>query len=148
MSERSELVGTELSRYTFTVERGKIRELALAIGDDNPVYTDPEYARSLGYKDVIAPPTFGTCIDLWGGSDFMELCRKLQLNPVKVLHGGQDYQYSGVIYPGDVIEASSVLKKQIQKSKMSIIVLQTTCRNQNGDTVLTCRSTVIERGQA
>ncbi|WP_034629525.1 FAS1-like dehydratase domain-containing protein [Desulfotruncus alcoholivorax] len=147
MSDRNSLVDTELSRHTFTVERGKIRELALAIGDDNPVYTDPEYARSLGYRDVIAPPTFGTCIDLWGGLDFMELCRKLQLNPVNVLHGGQDYEYYGAIYPGDVIEACSVLKKQLHKSKMSILILETTYRNQNGDTVLTCRKTIIERGQ-
>ncbi len=145
MSDRSSLVGKEISRFRFTVERGKIRELALAIGDDNPLYTDPGYARSQGYRDVIAPPTFGTVIDFWGGRDFTAMCDKLQMNPVKVLHGEQEYRYYGEIYPGDEIEASCVLQNIVDKGKMHIFLLETTYRNQAGATVLVARSTTIER---
>src|SRR5581483_1395254 len=42
----------------YEVGREKIREFAEAIGDANPAYTDPEAARALGHRDVIAPPTF------------------------------------------------------------------------------------------
>lgn len=144
MSDRSELVGRELARYTYTVERGKIREMALATGDENPLYTDPEYARAQGYRDVIAPPTFGTCIELWGGLDFMTLCRKLQLNPIKVLHGEQEYLYHGEIYPGDVLEATCVLKNYADKGKMYIFGLETRYYR-TGEPVLTAHSTIIER---
>jgi acyl dehydratase len=37
--------------------RGAIRYFALAVGDDNPLYTDEAYARAAGYPSVIAPPT-------------------------------------------------------------------------------------------
>jgi len=42
----------------YEVGREKIREFAEAVGDANPVYTDPEAAKELGHPDVIAPPTF------------------------------------------------------------------------------------------
>lgn len=42
----------------YEVGREKIREFAAAVGDTNPVYSDPEAAKSHGYPDVIAPPTF------------------------------------------------------------------------------------------
>ena len=45
MSSVKELIGLELPSYTYTVERGKIREFALAIGDPNPIYYDEEAAR-------------------------------------------------------------------------------------------------------
>lgn len=145
MSDRSKLVGIELSRFSFQVERGKIRELVQAIGDDNPLYTDPTYARAQGYRDIIAPPTFGTCMEFWGGQDFMAMCSKLQLNPVKVLHGEQEYHYLGEIYPGDIIEALCVLKDYVNKGKMHLFIMETNYRNQTGETVLISRSTIIER---
>lgn len=145
MSDRTNLVGMEISRYSVTVERGKIREMALAIGDGNLLYADPDYARSQGCRDIIAPPTYGTCIDLWGGLSFSDLCQKLQMNPVKVLHGEQEYVYMGKINPGDQISASRVLKNLVEKEKMYIFNLESTYRNQSGEVVLISRSTLIER---
>ena len=36
----------------------KIREYALAVGEDNPVYFDRERAKAAGFRDVPAPPMF------------------------------------------------------------------------------------------
>lgn len=44
--------------YSFAVERGHIRDFADAIADPNPLWRDPAYARSFGYRDVPAPPAF------------------------------------------------------------------------------------------
>jgi acyl dehydratase len=44
--------------FRFPVEAGHILQFARAVGDPNPVYVDPAYARSLGFADVLAPPTF------------------------------------------------------------------------------------------
>lgn len=142
--------GTELPPYTFVVERGKIREFVQAVGDPNPLYTDREHAAREGYADVIAPPTFGICINFWGGWDFPTLCRMLGLDPAKVLHGEQEYEYFKEIYPGDEITArpklAKVLKKGGQAGGMKLIVLETSYFNQDGEKVLVGRSTIIERG--
>jgi acyl dehydratase len=42
----------------FPVEAGHVMMFARAIGDPNPVYTDPECAAATELGGVIAPPTF------------------------------------------------------------------------------------------
>lgn len=145
MSPKSVKAGQELASFSFTVERGKIREVVRSIGDPNPVYTDPDFARSEGYRDVIAPPTFGIVIDLWGGSDFAAMCSTLEMDPVKVLHGEQEYRYYGEINPGDVITAKQRLAGLAEKKSMCLFVLETEYENQRGEKVLVSRNTVIER---
>jgi acyl dehydratase len=149
MIDASKAEGLEFPSYTFVVERGKIKEFAQAIGDPNPVYTDKEYAVKQGYRDVIASPTFATVIDMWGGSDFEATCKALELNPVMVLHGEQEYEYFQEINPGDEITARSkvlnVTRKEGKAGAMNILTMQTTYTNQRGEKVLVCRSVIVER---
>ena len=51
-----DLVGKEFPLFAMPIERGKIREFANAIGDDNPIYLDPAYAGKSGFGDIPAPP--------------------------------------------------------------------------------------------
>jgi len=141
--------GYEFPAYTFTVERGKIREFVQAIGDDNPLYTDREYAVGEGYRDVIAPPTFGVCVDFWGGPGFDKLCAELEVNPVMVLHGEQKFEYFGEINPGDELTARTRVVKVAQKKGksggMNFVTLETAYRNQRGEQVLKSRMLLLER---
>ena len=43
---------------SFTVEAGHLLLFARAIGDVNPIYSDPEYAAASTVGTVLAPPTF------------------------------------------------------------------------------------------
>src|SRR5205807_5405093 len=52
------VVGKEFPPYVVTVERGKIKEFARAIGDLNPFYLDDRVGQASEWGDVIAPPTF------------------------------------------------------------------------------------------
>ncbi|MCC7488697.1 MAG: MaoC family dehydratase N-terminal domain-containing protein [Gammaproteobacteria bacterium] len=49
-------VGSELGRAEYEVEKGRIRSLADATLDDNPLYQDGEVARGSRYGGMIAPP--------------------------------------------------------------------------------------------
>ena len=42
----------------FPVEESHILMFARSIGDPNPIYADPDYARGTEVGAVIAPPTF------------------------------------------------------------------------------------------
>lgn len=44
--------------FTFPVEAGHVMLFARAVGDENPVYRDPEHAASTEVAGLIAPPTF------------------------------------------------------------------------------------------
>ncbi|MCA8928952.1 MAG: MaoC family dehydratase N-terminal domain-containing protein [Alphaproteobacteria bacterium] len=44
--------------WCYEATRDNIRHYAHGIGDDNPLWCDPAYARQTHYGDVIAPPSF------------------------------------------------------------------------------------------
>ena len=128
-----EKIGLELETYTFKVEAGKIKELALAIGDLKEEYLNGE----------VTLPTFPTVIDFWGGG--VSTSTVLGLNMKKVLHGEQEYEYLGSINPGDEITVTGVVEDVYTKAAMNFVVVKKEFTNQNGEKVLISRSTTIER---
>ncbi|MEU9272984.1 MaoC family dehydratase N-terminal domain-containing protein [Streptomyces sp. NPDC048251] len=44
--------------WCFEVTRDNIRHYAHGVGDDNPLWCDPEYAARSGYGGLVAPPSF------------------------------------------------------------------------------------------
>ncbi|WP_377890884.1 MaoC family dehydratase N-terminal domain-containing protein [Alkalihalobacillus sp. R86527] len=145
MSAIQNKVGIETKPFTFTVERGKVREFAKAIGDDNPIYHDVAFAKKNGYRDLPVPPTFATVIDMWGGASFEDLIEMLEVDPLKVLHGEQSYEYMKPIYAGDTITAFLKVVDQKEKGSLTLFTLETLYRNEKNENVLLARSVVIER---
>ena len=45
LSNVKELIGLEFKPYSFGVEKGKIKELTAAIGDNNPIFSSLEAAK-------------------------------------------------------------------------------------------------------
>ncbi len=142
-------IGTKFDSFHYVVERGKIREFTIAIGDENPIYEDVEIAQNNGLQDITIPPTFATVFDMWGGPDFLTIVEKLELNPLHVLHGEQEYEYLGEVYPNDEITGHMVVidaKTKFGKSGgMNIVTLETKYSNQRKEMILISRSTIVEQ---
>ena len=141
-------VGYEFAPHSFTIERGKIKEFVNAIGDDHAVHTDPDAAKAAGYRDVIAPPTYLTVMDNWSGPDFEDRCRELEIDPLKVLHAEQAYEYLADIYPGDELTETSkvteVSEKEGKTGRLLFIVMEKSYKRKN-ETVAICRTTTVVR---
>jgi acyl dehydratase len=147
MADRSK-VGKEYPPIVWEVERGKIREMALAIGDLNPVYHNREAARSEGYRDTPAPPTFFTVPMMWSSSMPM-LINDLKINFFAVLHGEEGYEYYRDIYPGDVItgvpKVVGIEEKDGRRGrKMDVVTVEILYTNQDGEKVGKARTTMLE----
>ena len=142
-------VGTEYPPIIWEVERGKIKELAKAIGDPDPVYLDKEAAIAEGYKDTPAPTTFLTVPMMW--CDKMPaIINDLKINFMMVLHGEEEYEYYQQIYPGDVITGTPKVVKMEEKTsksgaKMDMITMEVLYTNQRGEEVAKARSLLVER---
>ncbi|MCM3177349.1 FAS1-like dehydratase domain-containing protein [Cytobacillus horneckiae] len=128
-----EKIGLKLTPATFKVESGKIKEFALAIGDLKEEYLSGEKV----------PPTFPTVIDFWSEGDSTSAL--LGVNMEKVLHGGQEYEYLAEIKAGDEITITGEVENVYSKASMNFFVIKKEYVNQNGETVLIAKSTIIER---
>lgn len=130
-----ELQGYRFEPYTYTVELGKVKEFAQAIGDLNPAY----------FSGEALPPTFPTVVEMWGGVDFFKLMEELGLNLPKVLHGEQEYEYFSKVRIGDTLTVNTEVTKMSQKAGLKFITIESTFRNEREELVWKGKSTLIER---
>jgi acyl dehydratase len=142
-------VGQSFPPFTIEVERGKIRELALAIGDDNPIYQSKENAQAAGYPDVPLYPTTPTMFALWGNRKMSDQLAGLGINLTRILHAEEAYEYLGAIYPGDELTGEMKLvdakSRQTPGGSMDFLVIEIDYTNQHGVLVLKAREALIVR---
>lgn len=149
MSNVKELIGLRYAPYTFEIEKGKIKEFAAAINDDNPIYYDLEAAKKEGFNGIPIPLTFLQVVDLWGGYSFAEKMDKLKLNPVKILHGEQEYELLEEIYAGDILTVTAeVIDVEVKKGSsggMDLITTENKYVNQENKLVAISKGVTVHR---
>lgn len=84
----------------YVVSREKIREFARATGATNPVHTDPAAARTLGYADVVAPPTFAIVPAQRAEARYVE-DPAAGIDFSRVVHGEEHFVHHRPIVAGD-----------------------------------------------
>lgn len=142
-------IGKPFAPFTFEVDKSKIRELAQALGDDNPIYDDDEAARAAGLPGIVAPPTFATLFKMWGEGGSSPHIKTIGGDVLRLLHGEEEFEYHGLIRPGDVItgqtQVVSIEEKKGRGSNLDIVKLQTDYHNQRGELVVVGRTTIVLR---
>jgi acyl dehydratase len=131
----------------YEVGREKIREFADALRDDTPLYRDPEAARSLGYPDVIAPPTFPILMTL-RAAQAVVADPELGLDYSTVVHGEQSFSYSRPIQAGDVLQVTVSIESVRSIGGNDMLVTRADVTTLDGEHVVTASSMLVARGLA
>lgn len=140
-----EKIGLKFPSYSYNIERGKVKEFALAIGDDNPLYLDEKYAKKAGYRDIPIQPTFPTVMEFWAGPNIMEIAKELALDPLKLLHGEQQYTFYQDICAGDELTGEMTVTDIQYKKNLTLVTIETDFCNELGEKVLHSRMLLIEK---
>ncbi|OKK21034.1 hypothetical protein AMK16_11665 [Streptomyces sp. CB00455] len=128
----------------YEVGREKIREFAVAVGDANPVYTDPEAAKAHGYPDVIAPPTFVFAITFTAAGQVIE-DPQLGLDYSRVVHGDQKFAYSRPVRAGDRLTVTSTIEAVKSLAGNDIIDIRGEVHDETGEHVVTAWTKLVSR---
>jgi len=133
------------------VEKGAIRRYADAVGDDNPLYYDEEYAKKTKYGGIISPPGFfGWAKRPISSSEGLIGVIEAMIGSgyAGILDGGMAYDFYLPVRVGDTLVGSpKVLDIALKegKTKMMIVRFETSYFNQNGDLVAKSYQTLIGR---
>jgi len=100
--------------------RASIRYFALALGDDNPLYVDEDYARAAGYPSVIAPPTLicETCQYAHRAPDrhgYIGHAWELPITGCRLIRAGNDYEFMRPVLPTDRISVTWTLEDIVER---------------------------------
>ncbi|QKV93298.1 MaoC family dehydratase N-terminal domain-containing protein [Streptomyces sp. NA02950] len=129
----------------YEVGREKIREFAEAIGDSNPVYTDPEAARALGHPDVIAPPTFVFAITFKAAGHQVVEDPALGLDYSRVVHGDQQFAYTRPVRAGDRLRVTSTIDSIKSLAGNDVLSVRGEVHDEAGEHVVTSFTTLVAR---
>ena len=137
--------GKEYPAVTVTVGRDDVLRFADAIGEDNPLFRDPEAARRAGYPEQLAPPTFVTRMQILTSAQVV-LDEELGLNYSMVVHGEQAYEWRRPVVVGDVLSAVPRIADMYAKKSNEYLVIEAEIKDARGEAVAVGRTILISRG--
>ena len=156
--ETAARVGTVAATATGEVIRRDWQRWAAAVGDDNPLWFDPDYARANGYRDTICPPLYlqyailgvsplgglrpdGSSGAVSGSLAFPKAPRRMA--------GGESTTFHLPAYHGDEIELvrtiESVVEKEGRSGRFVLVTWHTVYRNQHDELVAESTTSMIAR---
>lgn len=154
--ELKQFIGKAEMPHVREVERGAVKRYAEAVGNDNPLYFDEEWARNSRRGGIIAPPGFfgWPAKPVAAATGLPDIIAHLQKALAKagyarILDGGISYEFFLSVRAGDTLIASPKIKdiapKQGKSGTMMMCYFETSYLNQNGDLVARASQTFIAR---
>src|SRR5262249_35002223 len=95
-------IGNTGKPVVMHVERGKLREFARDIKEDNPIYFDEAHAKH-AVGGIMPPPTVSMTLGFWDEGRTRPL---LTYDVRRLLHGEQEFEYLAPVYAGDTLTAA------------------------------------------
>ncbi|HBH01205.1 MAG TPA: MaoC family dehydratase [Candidatus Rokubacteria bacterium] len=142
------IVGREYPPFPVTVERGRIKDFARALGDPNPFYLDDQVGAASEWGDVIAPPTFPVSFRD-ERADSGAILRDLGVDISRVLHGEQEFEIHRQLTPGATYlcrtRVADVYEKTGKSGPMAFVVRETAVTDGAGEIVVTMRGVTVIR---
>lgn len=154
MDELESLVGTSVVTVEeFEIEAGKVEEFARSVKDDDPVYRDEAVAKERGFDAIPAPLTFERVSMFPRYRTVEKYGIDLGFQEEYTIHGEQAYEYERPLVVGDVLTGTTTLAEVYERDgkrggTMTFAVLETEYTDEDGEVVLTARSTAIETAGA
>jgi acyl dehydratase len=136
------LITDTVEPWNYEATRDGIRHYAHGIGDDNPLWTDPDYAKKTKYGTIVALPSF-----LFSTSRIVSgYCGGL--SGIHAMWAGADWTWHKAVLRGDTISTQARLKDLVEhQTRFAGRSFQQIYRvdffNQNGDKVAECDSWVF-----
>ena len=129
----------------YRVSRVKIREFADAIGADDVAYRDVAEAKALGYRDVVAPPTFPIVITSAAGQVIID-DPALGVDYSRVVHGDQRFAFARPIYAGDELTCVCTVEEIMSRGGHDFLTIRADVSDSSGAPVLSAWSRLVVRG--
>ena len=145
MAVDTKFIGHEYKPVTYVVGQEKIKEYAVSVGDLNPLYLDPDFAKKSKYGSIIAPPLF-VVVFAKDAMDSLFKDKNLNLNMSRLVHGEQEFNFHKIVKANDTIRTTGKIKNIYEKTNNDFIELETKSYNQNNELVVEGIWTFIVRG--
>ena len=142
-------IGRQVDSVEFEVERGKIREFAMATFAADPVHLDRAAARAAGFDGTPATATHVVVAGHY--RDQRAFVAELGLDLARIVVGSVSWTYERPLLAGDRLTGvRTVVSDETREGRrggtMRLVTLETAYSDADGDVPVRVREVLIERG--
>ena len=135
--------------FDLPVTEEKVKEFAMAVGENNPVFHDADAAREAGLPGPLAPPTFSVTQIFQVPREEREERLGAGLDYARVLHGEQEFVIKRLPLAGELLKGTMRIAKDFEKEgkrggSMRFVTYESKFADSEGDEVLTACYTLIQ----
>ena len=131
--------GMEFPEYTYTLSEDIIKNFLAGVEENNPLYTDKNYAEKSGFGCLVVPPT---TISLYvTPSSVLKTIDKK--TPPGLIQAGQKYEFYRPVKLGATVTVRSVVEDVVQKKGRDFVAIKGTAYNSDGEKAAVSTITVI-----
>jgi acyl dehydratase len=132
MAVKTEAIGKQWPEASFEVDAARIEQYASAVGEQNPIYRDPEAAKAAGFRGQVAPPMFCVVYSAPAlGPAIMD--PDVGINLPAMVHGGQEFEWGEPVCAGDRITTVATCQEIYEKDGRGFYVFESVSTNQDGE---------------
>ncbi len=147
MALNHSLKGKSYREIEFEVERDRVTQFSLAVGEDDPRFLEAEAARAEGFPDQLAFPTFPTVLGILASAQIVT-DPDLRMDYSRVVHGEQAFEWRRPIVVGDRLRTTPRIADIYAKGPNEFVVIEAEIADADGEVVSVARSTLLSRGTA
>ncbi|WP_195907867.1 FAS1-like dehydratase domain-containing protein [Microbacterium gorillae] len=152
-------IGVTQEQDLGVIEALTMKRYARSVGETNRLYYDSEYARSYGYRDIIAPWNLLVSVLGWAegsanedlrvdGTEVGATLPGLPASGYRLMGGGEAMEFLAPVYPGSHLTMTTTLVEVEPRETRSGLMAITKLKREyfaDGDPVLVSMQTILVR---
>ena len=140
------LIGTSYKTISMVIREEDVVSFSKATKQEDEIFSNKIVAQNEGFPNIVCPPTY--LISIGMKMNILNEClRDLETGLEKILHAGQEFNYSDLVFVQDKISMETIFKNAYKKNEGSLMffVYESKFYNQNEVEVCVMNNTLLVR---
>ena len=140
------LIGKSYKTISMVIKEEDVVSFSKATNQEDEIFSNRIVAQNKGFPNIVCPPTY--LISIGMKMNILNECLKdLGTGLEKILHAGQEFNYSDLVFVQDKISMETIFKNAYEKNEGSLMffVYESKFYNQNEVEVCVMNNTLLVR---
>ena len=140
------LIGTSYKTISMVIKEEDVISFSKATKQEDEIFSNKIVAQNEGFPNIVCPPTY--LISIGMKMNILNECLEdLGIGLEKILHAGQEFNYSDLVFVQDKISMETIFKNTYEKNegKLIFFVYESKFYNQNEVEVCVMNNTLLVR---
>ena len=140
------LIGKSYKTISVEIKKEDVVSFSEATKQEDEIFFNKIVAQNEGFPNIVCPPTY--LISIGMKNNILNKCLEdLGIGLEKILHAGQEFNYSDLVFAEDKISMKTIFKNAYEKNegKLMFFVYESRFYNQNEVEVCVMNNTLLMR---